>query len=246
MGGLGTAALAASVVVIFAGMLVGGMTGFGSSVVTTPFLLLLGVPLSLVIPANLALVAAARVGVAARLRAHITPRRPIMLIAGSIPGLYLGTLLLAAVEGATLKRAAGIATILAVGVQVWSARRPPPPPIPGAPLVAGLLGGLLGTTTSLNGVPPALLLARDRLAPRPFQADLAVYFVASNLIALALLAARGQLATAAFATLVVWLPTALLGNLLGVGIGTRLPVVTFRALTYAVVFVAGVVTVVTA
>ena len=47
-------------------MLVGGVTGFGSSLVTTPFLLLLGVPLPMVITANLTLVLATRIGVAAR------------------------------------------------------------------------------------------------------------------------------------------------------------------------------------
>ncbi len=232
--------------VIFVGMLIGGVTGFGSSLVTTPFLLLLGVPLPLIVTANLTLVLATRVGVAARLRAHVTPRRPLLLILGSVPGLYLGTVLLSWVNGTTLKRTAGVVTILAVAVQVWNARRPPPQPIPGAPLVAGLLGGILGVTTSLNGVPPAILLARDRLTPRAFQADLAVYFVASNTIALALLAVRGRFALAALPPLALWLPAALLGNIVGSTLGTRLPDRTFRALTYVVVFFAGIITVLTA
>ena len=36
------------------------------------------------------------------------------------------------------------------------------------------------SSTSLNGVAPVLLLARDRASPRSFMADLALYFVASN------------------------------------------------------------------
>ena len=232
--------------VIFVGMLIGGVTGFGSSLVSTPFLLLLGVPLPLVVTANLMLVLVTRVGVAARLRADITPRRPLLLFLGSLPGLYLGTTLLLWVNVTTLKRTAGVVTIIAVVVQVWNARRPPPPPIPGAPLVAGFLGGILGVTTSLNGVPPAILLARDRLAPRAFQADLAVYFIASNTIALGLLAVRGRFATAAFLPIALWLPVALLGNLLGSTFGVRLPDRMFRTLTYVVVFAAGVTTMITA
>lgn len=246
MNGISATALGVSVGVIFVGMLIGGVTGFGSSLVTTPFLLLLGVPLPLVVTVNLTLVTATRIGVAVRWRAHITPRRPLLLFLGSLPGLYLGTLLLTRVDSAVLKRAAGIVILLAVGVQVWNARRPPPPPIPGAPLVAGLLGGILGVTTSLNGVPPAILLSRDRLAPRAFQADLAVYFIASNIIALALLAARGRFVMAAFPPLVLWLSVALLGNIMGGTMGTRLPDRTFRTLTYAIVFLAGIITVVTA
>lgn len=237
---------AVAIGVIFLGMLVGGVTGFGSSLVTTPFLLLIGVPLPLVVTANLILVLATRVGVVVRLRTHVTPRRPLLLVLGSVPGLYLGTVLLSRVDVATLKRTAGVVTILAVLVQVWNARRPPPPPIPGAPLVAGLLGGLLGVTTSLNGVPPAILLARERLAPRAFQADLAVYFVASNAIALGLLAVRGRFVAAALPPLAVWLPVALLGNIVGGTLGMRLPERAFRALAYAVVFMAGVVTVIAA
>jgi len=124
--------------------------------------------------------------------------------------------------------------------------RPPPTPIPGAPLVAGLLGGILGVTTSLNGVPPAILLARDRLAPRAFQADLAVYFIASNALALALLAVRGRFVTAALPPIALWLPAALLGNIVGSTLGVRLPERAFRTLTYVVVFLAGVTTVLTA
>lgn len=246
MGGINAAALGATVGVIFVGMPIGGVTGFGSSLVTTPFLLLLGVPLPLVVTANLTLVIATRVGVAMRWHTHITPRRPLLLVLGSIPGLYLGTVLLTRVDGATLKRTAGIVILLAVSAQVWNARRPQTAPIPGATLVAGLLGGILGVTTSLNGVPPAILLARDRLAPRAFQADLAVYFIASNALALALLAVRGRFVTAAFLPLVLWLPVALLGNIVGGSIGTRLPDRTFHTLTYVIVFLAGVITIVPA
>lgn len=232
--------------VIFVGMLIGGVTGFGSSLVTTPFLLLLGVPLPLLVTANLIMVLVTRVGMVARLRDSVTLRRPLMLILGSVPGLYLGTTLLVWVNVTTLKRAAGVMTILAVIVQVWNARRPPPQPIPGAPLVAGLLGGILGVTTSLNGVPPAILLARDRLAPRAFQAALAVYFVASNAIALGLLAMHGRFVAAALLPIAFWLPVALLGNILGSTLGVRLPDRTFRTLTYVVVFAASVTTVITA
>jgi hypothetical protein len=227
-------------------MLIGGVTGFGSSLVTTPFLLLLGVPLPHVVIANLILFGATRIGVVAQLRASVTPRRPLLLILGSVPGLYLGTALLSWVNLTTLKRTAGVVTILAVLVLVWNARRPPPLPIPGAPLVAGFLGGILGVTTSINGVPPAILLARDRLAPRAFQADLAVYFIASNTIALGLLAVRGRFVTADLLPIALWLPVALLGNMVGIMLSGRLPDRVFRMLTYMVVFAAGVITVITA
>jgi len=65
------------------------------------------------------------------------------------------------------------------------ARAPAPPPRPAAATAgrhfgAGFTGGFLGTTTSMNGIPPALLLGRQRVTAPTFLADLAVYFVAVN------------------------------------------------------------------
>ena len=48
-------------------------------------------------------------------------------------------------------------------------------------------GGVLGTSTSLTGVPPALLLTRRGIPTKPFLADLATYFVATSSIGLAVL-----------------------------------------------------------
>src|ERR671936_157580 len=71
-----------------------------------------------------------------------------------------------------------------------SVNAPPPRRIRGAPLVAGFFGGFLGSSTSLNGVAPVLLLARDKASPRSFLADLAMYFVGANAIGLLVLAFR--------------------------------------------------------
>jgi uncharacterized protein len=184
---------------------------------------------------------------ALRLREHVSPRRPALLVLGSIPGLYCGTLLLGVVDVAFLKRFAGIAIILATLIQMASMRRPPPPRIPGAPIVAGWLGGVLGATTSLNGIPPAILMARDRAAPRSFQAELALYFTVSNAIGLILLAARGAFVGHALVpTALVWMPGALLGNAIGTALGGRLPVRLFLSFAFALAGIAGAITALTA
>ncbi|HEY7910132.1 MAG TPA: TSUP family transporter [Thermomicrobiales bacterium] len=225
----------------------GGITGFGASLLSTPTLLLLGLPLRSVVIVNLATVLVTRGVTALRLREHVSPRRPALLVLGSIPGLYCGTLLLGVVDVAFLKRFAGMTIILATIIQVASMRRPPPPRIPGAPVVAGWLGGVLGATTSLNGIPPAILLARDRAAPRSFQADLALYFVCSNAIGLALLAARGAfIGHALVPTALVWMPGALLGNTIGTALGGRLPDRHFLYIAFALAGIAGAITALTA
>jgi uncharacterized membrane protein YfcA len=78
-------------------------------------------------------------------------------------------------------------------------------------------------------------------------ADLALYFVASNAIGLAVLLVQGALdSDALFPAFVLWLPGSLVGNWAGTVIGPRLPEISFRRLTLAIVFVAGAVTALTA
>ncbi len=225
----------------------GGATGFGFALICTPLLLLIGFPLEFVITANLTLTMITRLSVAYRFRAHVSLRRVSMLIVGSIPGFYLGAKVLASVDALTIRIAAGITVMVVALLLGVSISVPSPPTVPGASVVAGLLGGFLGATTSLSGVPPVLLLAHQRAEQLSFFADLAVYFVFSSCIALLLFAARGSLAAQAlFPAAALWLPGALLSNFIGTIVGSHLPERAFRYLTLALVFVAGGVTVFTA
>jgi uncharacterized protein len=232
---------------VIAASFLGGVTGFGYSLVATPLLLLLGFPLPFVVTVNLALAFVTRISVAYRFRSDLSRGRVAGLIAGSIPGLWLGVEVLKAVPESTIKLCAGVIVMVAA-LLLWRAESAPPPRVvPGAPVAAGLAGGFLGSSTSLNGVAPVLLLARDRAAPRSFMADLALYFVVSNAIGLLVLLAEGALDSDALApAFLVWLPGSLLGNWAGTLVGPRLPEAGFRRATLAVVFAAGAVTAFTA
>ncbi len=225
---------------VFMASFLGGVTGFGYSLVATPLLLLAGFDLPFVVTVNLALALVTRISVAYRFRADLSAGRVAGMVGGSIPGLWLGAEVLASVREATIKIAAGLVVMVAA-VLLWrTASAPPPRPMRGAPLAAGFLGGFLGSATSLNGIAPVLLLARDKAAPRSFLADLALYFVASNAIGLLVLAAVGAFdSEALFPAFVVWLPGSLVANWLGTTLTPRLPELAFRRLTLAIVFVAG-------
>jgi uncharacterized protein len=239
--------LVAGGLVVLAASFLGGVTGFGYSLVATPLLLIIGFDLPFVVTVNLALACVTRIPVAVRFRSDARPGRAIGLIAGSVPGLWLGAVVLTTVDDSTIKLFAGLVVMLAA-IQLWRAvTAPPPPELPGAPIAAGFAGGFLGAATSLNGVAPVLLLARDKAAPRSVLADLAIYFVASNAIGLAVLAAQGALdSDAVFPAFLLWLPGSLAANWAGTVVGPRLPETGFRRLTLAIVFVAGAVTALTA
>jgi uncharacterized membrane protein YfcA len=239
--------LLAGALVVAGASFLGGVTGFGYSLVATPLLLLLGFDLPFVVTANLALACVTRISVAYRFRSDARPRRAAALIAGSVPGLWLGAVVLTTVDVSTIKLGAGL-VVMAAAVLLWRAiEAPPPRELPGAAVAAGFAGGFLGAATSLNGVAPVLLLARDKAAPRSVLADLALYFTASNAIGLAILLAVGGLDTdALYPAFFLWLPGSLAGNWVGTVIGPSLPEDAFRKLTLAIVFVAGAVTALTA
>jgi uncharacterized membrane protein YfcA len=105
----------------------------------------------------------------------------------------------------------------------------------------------MGATTSLSGVAPALLLAREESSPASFIGDMAAYFVASCAILLAGLAIGDRISSEAlYPAFLVWLPVSLLGNLLGTVAGTRLPPRLFRRAVLALLVVCGVVAAITA
>jgi uncharacterized protein len=235
--------LVAGGLTVAAASFLGGVTGFGYSFVATPLLLLLGYPLPYVVTANMALAFVTRLSVAYRFRADAEPRRAGGMIVGCIPGLWLGAVVLTTVAESTIKLGAGVVLMIAAALLWRAVSAPPPRPLPGAPVAAGFAGGFLGAATSLNGVAPVLLLARDKAAPRSFLADLALYFVACNAVGLLTLLAHGAIAEdALFPAFVLWLPGSLAGNWAGTAVGPRLPESAFRHVTLAIVFVAGAVT----
>jgi uncharacterized membrane protein YfcA len=235
---------------IFAAALLGGATGFGFGLVAAPTLLAIGLPLPEVVAVNLTLALLTRLPAAWQLRRHLVWPRARRLIAGSVPGILAGYAIGGLVDTGVLKITAGLVAILAALALTVRPGTPGPnarPAGPMATLAAGAGGGFLGVTTSLNGVPPALLLTRDRVEQRSFVADMTIYFVVSNTFALALLAATGPGVIAPVSTYVLaWLPAGLVGNQLGIRATRRLPKRLFRALTLAVVIAAGCTTIATA
>lgn len=237
-------------VVVLGASVLGGVTGFGFALVCTPLLLLAGFPLADVVVVNLAISGTTRLATVARLRHHVNRRRATWLVAGCVPGLLAGFFVRDAVDDVVLKVGAGAIAVL---VAVYLLVRPPAPRLQGAGPpprlqsgVAGMLGGFLGITTSLNGPPPVILLSRQRAEQREFVADMAVYLIVGNGLALLLLHLGGGLALDRLGLLLAcWLPVAFVGNGLGLAYGSRLPADLFRRLTLGLVVVTGLATVVT-
>lgn len=240
---MSTVLVGAGIVVLAA--VLGGMTGFGYNLIATPLMLVLGLTPATAVTVNLAIALATRVSVVVRLRSAVRWSRAIPLALGSVPGLVLGAVVGALVDPGGIRVVTGVLVLVVAPLMVL--RRPTPGTRPAMQYaVAGCAGGVLGTTTSLNGVPVALTLAADADEQRSFIADLAVYFVVSNLIGLVVLGIRDGVAVDDLRLLAWWLPGALLANWVGTAWGTRIRADVFRVVTCVLVMGAGVATLLSA
>lgn len=225
---------------VFGAALLGGVTGFGYGLVSVPLLLLLGFPVVDVVAANLTIGMLTRVAVVYRLREHINRRHATILVVGSVPGIILGHGVHHLIDATTLKVGAGL---LAMIFAVYLSVRPPAVGVSGSRvggLAAGASGGFLGVTTSLNGIPAVLWLSRTDTEPLGFIADLAVYFVVGNLIAVPVLLMGGEVSLHRLGgLLLVWVPCGLAGNAVGLRLAQRVPRRVFRSVTLGLVLVAG-------
>ncbi|WP_020660038.1 sulfite exporter TauE/SafE family protein [Amycolatopsis benzoatilytica] len=226
---------------------VGGLTGFGASLVGTPLLLLNGFPLPQVVLINLITTMITRLAVLRRERDHVVWRRVAVLGAAALPGAAAGALTLHWLPPHGLRVLAGIVVVLSGLRMLLRPARAAHPATPAKQTIAGLLGGYLSTTTSLNGAPPAVLLASAKVPPRTFVADLAGYFVVTNCLSLLLLATAGQVDTAGLAMrLPVLAAAALIGNAIGGRLIGRVPRAIFERGIIGLIVASGIVTMVSA
>lgn len=237
-----TTLLLGAMVILLATFLAGAV-GFAYGLIALPLLLLIGVPLPEVVVINLIVGLATRLMVVFRLHREMNKSRAALLVMGSLPGVGVGIALTGLLNSNVIELAAGVFTLIAVTLLIIRPTRDTADKSAVVTvLAAGGLGGFLGVTTSLNGIPPALLLTSSRAAASTLVADLAAYFVVGNTLTLLALGVSGHLPpTTIWPMLVVWIPIGFVGNVLGVSLGRSLPHAAFRRLTLTIIVISGVV-----
>ncbi|SED02435.1 sulfite exporter TauE/SafE family protein [Rhodococcus koreensis] len=219
---------------------IGGATGFGTALIATPLMLLIGMDVTVVVVTNLAAGFITRIAVAIRMRENMNRSRVRRLCAGSIPGACAGAASITHLPEGLLKPIAGAAVMLC---GIWLAvppRAQSREPTSAAQAVTGIVGGFMTVTTSLGGPPPVLLMQRARVPQLTFIADLAGYFVVTNAFALILLSVKGAVPqNTVWAVLPLFAVAALLGNAIGLKVARRMSANTFRSAVIALVIISG-------
>lgn len=234
--------------IMAASLFIAGITGFGNGLVSLPLLLLLGLPLEQVVVVNLVIIFITRIPTTWKLRAEIDFPKVLALGIGTIAGVVAGLVVFDWLPLRALKLFAAVVIIISAAYLWWRNTRPTDfgrrlaPGFFTWPLT-GVLGGFFGITTSLNGLPVAIVSARFRQLPTRFVADISAYFLLSGALILAGLWWQGAVDWSQSLTYSAWwLPGAIAANALGLAVVPRLNRATFERIVLVLIALTGIVT----
>ncbi len=228
--------------------LIRGLTGFGSGLLMVPLLLLLfdltGLtePMKLVVPtaASLAVLSGVLLLSTFRTRKWVSKDVLLMMIAGAVIGVPLGTYVLASYRSDLLKRLLGLflsgyALKMLLG---GKARDREISDYLG--LVAGFLGGCLGSMFGTGGPPVIIYLNRKINDKRVFRATLILYFLVANSWQYATYCYTGLINVEVLRFALYLLPAFIIGNLIGSVLHIKINQVLFNRIVAVVLLITGV------
>lgn len=217
--------------------------GFGFSLMLVPLLSLVIGPKETVVLSNI-LSAVLEAALLIRVRQSVEWRLGSTLFAGALVGMPLGLLVVIFLSAAALKVVIAVTVIvftlmLMRGLRIHSAGR-------GGNVAAGVVSGILNTSTSMSGPPVVLYLQGRGIAPGPFRATLFAYFSAISAIAVGLLATAGHFTQNVAVAAVVAIPSLVVGGAIGNRLHHRVPEARFRHLVYAILIASAISAIVSA
>jgi uncharacterized membrane protein YfcA len=234
-----TLTLVASALIIAVASFVMGLAGFGIGLVALAFLPFVMSPVVAIVLTTLyALVFS--VAILAPLRREVEPVRLTRLLVGTAFGTPLGVWALAVLPATAIARLIGVVLVAITAIEWWRLM-PRRLAAPGWGYGAGLLAGLLGGAVGTPGPPVILYAAAQEWSPRAMKATLLAFFVVNQAVVLV-----GywwaNLFGAEVLRLAGWLALpALVGVVAGVALFNRIDARRFRQVVYGVLFVSGVV-----
>lgn len=201
---LSLAGFTAIFVTVFVGAFVQGSIGYGLNLIVVP---VVAVVRPDVLPAAAIILALPMtLGSALRERSYIDPRAVAWTSVGRLPGVIVGAWIVSVLDPETLARVIGGLVLLAVSMSVATARFRIDRSTQAA---AGLLGGLMGTASSIGGPPMALLYQHE---PGPImRSTLGATFLVGTAMSLMALGVAGEVDARHWRFAAAMLPAILLG-----------------------------------
>lgn len=221
--------------IVFLAGVVQATTGFGFAVVGMPLITVFMSPRDAIIALTL---------ISLALTVVVTARAPGDVAGGvftrvalpSVAGIPLGLLVLALVPSSVLTVTIGLLVIVmaVVSYQNWVPR-----PSRSASGAAGLVSGVLMTSTGLNGPPLVLTFQALGMSPRALRGTLQAAFALQNIVAIVGFACLRDVKPALLVVAGVSLPFALVGWWAGGFLFRRFGAGTFRVAVLTMLLVSG-------
>lgn len=237
----------ALLVALFAALLAGvvtGTTGFGLALISTPILLFVYEPRTVVfLTAVFSVVINVAVVWDSWREAH--RRLALALLLPACVGIVVGAEVLRVVDPTYIRLAVGAVVVFSALLLVRDIR------LPGAdtrwgPVVAGSASGALSTSTGLAGPPIVLLLASRDFPKHQFRGTSAFYFLFMSVLTLIILAARGLVEAGELPLAAALIPAAIIGKAIGTAFLKKISESAFRTLSLGLVILTGTLGVATA
>ena len=231
---------AALLVALFSALLAGivtGMTGFGLALISTPLLLFVYEPRTvIVLTAVFSIFISGAVVLDSWRDAY--GRLALALLLPALAGIVVGAEILKTVDPVYIRLAIGVVVVFSALLLLRDVR------LPGAgsrwgPLVAGSTSGALSTSTGLAGPPIVLLLAARDLPKRAFRGTSALYFLAMSLVGIVVLSLRGLVEGGDLQLAAVLIPAAIVGKAIGTAALKKISEVAFRKISLGIVIFTG-------
>lgn len=227
-------------IIVLAGLaaFVQSVSGFGFSLFLVPPLAMLIGPVQAVVVSN-ALGLFNNGYTIATSRGHVDRKFFVILAAASAVGMPVGLAVLRAVEAETIKIIIAIVVLVSTAL-IWRGFRITRQSL-ALDLVTGFTSGVLNTTTSMSGPPVVLYMQGKGMAPEPFRATIACFFIVTSLIAVALFALDGRVDGTTGARAAVAVPGIVTGWFFGNKVFRRLGPQRFRSIVIGVLILSAVI-----
>ncbi len=223
---------------------VSGLTGFGLALISTPILLFVYEPRT-VVAITAVLSVFINLAVVWDSWREANRRLALALLVPATLGIFAGAAVLGAVDPDYLRLGVGALVVISAVTLIREFRLPGADTVYGT-ATAGAASGFLSTSTGLAGPPVILLLATRRLPKQVFRATTAFYFLPMSVIAAAVLYAQGLVEPHEVPLAFLLVPSAILGKWLGTMALGRVSEGSFRLLTLGLTAATGALGVATA
>jgi uncharacterized membrane protein YfcA len=174
---------------------------------------------SLVPAVNLVLACCVTAAVLVQDGASLDMRGAGWALAGRVPGVVAGTVLVALLPRQLIALLVVVAVVAGVAVTVYGFRPQPTRP---AVVVAGAMSGLMGTATSIGGAPMAMVWAQ--FAGARLRSTMGAFFLVGSMMSLTALTLVGSVRAAELWYALLLVPAAALGFALARPVGRRMDV----------------------